>query len=83
MPTYEYECCRCHKTFEEFQSITDPPIKKCPRCGGRVERLISPGAGLIFRGAGFYATDYRSDDYKKKIEAEKGGQKVSGKKQDD
>jgi len=83
MPTYEYECDKCGITFERFQKITEEPIKKCPECGGPVRRLIGAGAGVIFKGSGFYATDYRSDDYKKKIEAEKGEQKVSGKKQDD
>ena len=65
MPTYEYECKTCGYQFEEFQSIADPPLKKCPKCGGLVERLISGGGGLLFKGSGFYITDYRSDSYKK------------------
>jgi len=60
MPTYEYECRKCCARFERFQSITDKPIRKCPSCGANaVKRLIGPGAGLIFRGSGFYCTDYR------------------------
>ena len=64
MPTYEYECLACKTTFEKFQSITDKPLKKCPSCQGKVKRLISRGSGFIFKGSGFYATDYRSDSYK-------------------
>ena len=60
MPTYEYKCKRCSYQFEAFQSILSDPIKKCPRCNeGKVERLISAGAGLIFKGSGFYETDYK------------------------
>ncbi len=66
MPTYEYECPKCHKTFELFQSMKDEPIKICPdkKCKGKVKRLIGTGAGLIFKGSGFYITDYRSEGYK-------------------
>ena len=65
MPTYEYRCEKCGHAFEEFQSITAKPIKKCPKCGKlAVKRLISAGVGIIFRGSGFYETDYRSDQYK-------------------
>ncbi len=65
MPTYEYACTDCSHEFEAFQSITAKPIRKCPECGKRkVERLISGGAGLLFKGSGFYITDYRSDSYK-------------------
>ena len=63
MPTYDYECRRCKHTFEAFQSMTDKPLRKCPECGGRVRRLIGAGAGIIFKGSGFYATDYRSKSY--------------------
>ncbi len=64
MPTYEYECTRCGHTFEAFQKITDNPLVECPKCQAKVKRLISSGAGIIFKGSGFYATDYR----KKKVE---------------
>jgi len=72
MPTYDYECKKCHYHFEEFQSIMEEPLTRCPKCGGRVERLIGTGAGFIFKGSGFYATDYRSDSYRKAAKAEKG-----------
>ena len=65
MPTYEYVCRACDHRFEAFQSITEDPVKTCPKCGKEeVERLISPGAGLLFKGSGFYITDYRSRSYK-------------------
>jgi putative FmdB family regulatory protein len=73
MPHYEYECKKCGHRFEIFQNMTDPKLTQCPRCGGRVERLIGPGAGLVFKGSGFYKTDYRSDTYKKAAKAETGG----------
>jgi putative FmdB family regulatory protein len=57
MPTYEYRCENDHH-FEEFQSMVSPPIEVCPICGGKAERLISGGSGLIFKGSGFYITDY-------------------------
>lgn len=72
MPTYEYRCPNGH-TFEKFQPITDPPVAPCPECGEPAERLLSPGAGLLFKGSGFYATDYRSEGYKKAKERETGG----------
>jgi putative FmdB family regulatory protein len=59
MPTYEYECRSCGYIFEAFQKITDKPLSKCPKCDKEVKRLISAGAGIIFKGSGFYATDYR------------------------
>ncbi len=65
MPTYEYACSACGHRFEEFQSIKAKSTVKCPACGKRkVKRLISAGAGFIFKGSGFYTTDYRSDKYK-------------------
>ncbi len=70
MPTYEYRCKTCGYQFEEFQSIVDPPLNKCPRCGGLIERLISGGGGLLFKGTGFYLTDYRSESYKKAAAAD-------------
>jgi len=65
MPTYEYICDACGQGFERFQSITAAPIRKCPSCGrSKARRLIGTGAGLIFKGSGFYITDYRSESYK-------------------
>ncbi len=66
MPTYEYECAKCGKTFEIFQSMKDAPLTVCPdkKCKGKIKRLIGTGAGLIFKGSGFYITDYRSEGYK-------------------
>lgn len=69
-PTYEYECQACQDRFEKFQSIKDAPLKKCPRCGGKVRRLIGTGAGLLFKGSGFYITDYRSEGYKRAAKAD-------------
>lgn len=71
MPTYEYRCGACEHQFEQFQSITAKPLRKCPACGkSALERLIGTGGGVIFRGSGFYETDYRSESYKKAAEAE-------------
>lgn len=71
MPTYEYACKSCKHAFEEFQSIKAAPLKKCPECGkAALERLIGTGAALIFKGSGFYQTDYRSEAYKKSAEAD-------------
>ena len=65
MPTYEYECEACGHAFEKFQSIKARPVRKCPACGKmKVRRLLGTGAALIFKGSGFYATDYRSQSYK-------------------
>jgi len=72
MPTYEYQCSECGHGFEEFQSITEKALKKCPACGRlKLRRLIGCGAGVIFKGSGFYETDYRSEGYKKAAAAEK------------
>jgi len=72
MPTYDYVCDACEHQFELFQSITARPIKKCPKCGRKkLRRLIGTGGGVIFKGSGFYETDYRSESYKKAAEAEK------------
>ena len=73
MPTYEYKCRDCAEKFDEFQKITDPPLAKCPFCGGDVDRIISGGSGLLFKGSGFYLTDYRSESYKKAADKEKSG----------
>ncbi|RKU12126.1 FmdB family transcriptional regulator [Candidatus Poribacteria bacterium] len=71
MPTYEYKCLECDIQFEKFQGITAPPLEECPECNGKVKRLIGAGAGLIFKGSGFYTTDYRSEGYKKSAEKDK------------
>ena len=86
MPTYEYECRDCGHTFERFQGINEEPIALCPECEGKVRRLISTGGGLVFKGPGFYATDYRSGgsgeskspNDKKGNEGEKTGSGKSG-----
>ena len=72
MPTYDYICDKCQHKFEHFQSIKSRPVRKCPKCGKlSVQRLIGAGAGIIFKGSGFYQTDYRSEGYKKAAESEK------------
>lgn len=74
MPTYEYICKDCCQEFEVFQSMTDDHLETCNICGGHnVERKIGTGAGFIFKGSGFYITDYRSDSYKKAAAKEKTG----------
>src|SRR3982074_3609849 len=90
MPTYEYSCEKCGETFEVFQSMRDEPLKECPKeyCRlpkwghGKVKRLLGTGAGLIFKGSGFYTTDYRSPSYKegakKESSAKEGGAKEGG-----
>ena len=70
MPTYEYECGKCGHRFERFQSIKAVPLKRCPKCRGAVRRLLGTGAGVIFKGTGFYATDYRSAGYRKAAKAD-------------
>lgn len=78
MPTYEYICDNCQHQFEQFQSIKARPVRKCPECGKlSVQRLIGAGAGIIFKGSGFYQTDYRSEGYK---EAKKNEKKSSNDK---
>ena len=59
MPTYDYKCTKCGHAFEAFQKMTDKPLEKCPKCNKSVKRLISSGTGIIFKGSGFYATDYK------------------------
>ena len=74
MPTYEYRCGACGHEFERFQGINDDPVRTCPECGERaVERLISPGGGIVFKGPGFYATDYRSPPPSRGKETKKEG----------
>lgn len=72
MPTYEYECKECGLRFDQYQSITAEPLTKCVQCGGKVQRLISAGGGLLFKGSGFYITDYRSEGYKQKAKSDSG-----------
>jgi putative FmdB family regulatory protein len=80
MPTYEYRCNQCRKTFEIFHSISST-IKKCPDCGGKLERLISPNAGLIFKGSGFYSTDYKRSSNGNGNGSGKGEKKEDAKKE--
>ena len=71
MPTYDYECDACKHAFEEFQSMMDKPLKKCPKCGkAKLRRLIGTGAAILFKGSGFYQTDYRSESYKSAAKAD-------------
>ena len=78
MPTYEYECTCCKHRFEEFQSITAKPLESCPKCGKPVRRLLGNGSGIIFKGSGFYQTDYRSKEYKEKSKAESASSSSGG-----
>ena len=72
MPTYDYECDACGQAFEMFQSMKASPIRKCPKCGKlKVRRLIGTGAGIIFKGSGFYQTDYRSESYRQAAQKDK------------
>ena len=72
MPTYDYECRACKHSFSQFQSMKDDPIKVCPKCKKKkVERLIGAGAGILFKGSGFYVTDYRKSGYSEKAKADK------------
>jgi len=71
MPTYEYECLKCGHHFEKFQSMTDEPVKRCPECRCKVRRVFGTGAGIIFKGSGFYETDYRSKSYSEGASKEK------------
>jgi len=72
MPTYEYICQICQHRFEKFQSITAKPLQRCPKCGKNgLKKVIGSGAGILFRGSGFYQTDYRTQSYKKAAEKEK------------
>ncbi len=71
MPTYDYTCDACDHRFELFQQMSEAPVKKCPKCGApKARRLIGPGAGFLFKGSGFYTTDYRSEDYKRRAKSE-------------
>ena len=84
MPTYDYECDACGHTFELFQSISEPVQRKCPECGkSKLRRLFGTGAAVVFKGSGFYQTDYRSDSYKKGAKADKDAKKASSEKKSD
>ena len=73
MPTYEYECAACGHCFEEFQQMSDKPLKTCPACRRRkLRRLIGSGAAVLFKGSGFYQTDHRPKEYREKAKAEQG-----------
>ncbi|MDD4267945.1 MAG: zinc ribbon domain-containing protein [Pirellulales bacterium] len=72
MPTYDYVCDACGHQFEAFQTITEAAMQKCPECGKlKLRRLFGPGAAIVFKGSGFYQTDYRSESYRKGAEAER------------
>ena len=71
MPTYEYQCDACEHNFDEFQSMSEEPLKKCPKCGKKkLRRVYGGGAAILFKGSGFYETDYRSESYKKAAKAD-------------
>ena len=76
MPTYEYECIKCKHTLEAFQKITDRPLKKCPECDGRLRRIITGGVGVIFKGNGFYITDYKKSNLPQPSEKKKKDLKI-------
>jgi len=78
MPTYEYQCDQCKTLHEAFQSITSKPLTKCPKCPGRLKRLMGGGSGFIFKGSGFYITDYRSKSYKEAQKKDQSGTSSSG-----
>tara|TARA_B100000315_G_scaffold33206_1_gene27874 strand:+ start:144 stop:431 length:288 start_codon:yes stop_codon:yes gene_type:complete len=82
MPTYDYKCTQCGHDFEIFQSMSESHIKKCPECGGNVRRLVGGGSGLIFKGSGFYVTDYVKGKEQKKTPVEKNGQEKKTTKTD-
>ena len=80
MPTYEYQCSKCKRPHEAYQAITAKPLTKCAKCGGRLKRLLGSGSGFLFKGSGFYITDYRSKSYhegKKKDQPSKSSSGVS------
>jgi putative FmdB family regulatory protein len=78
MPTYEYQCDACNHNFDEFQGINEKPLKKCPKCGKpKLRRLFGTGAGFLFKGSGFYQTDYRSESYKAGAKADESGGKAA------
>ena len=71
MPTYEYQCDACQHNFDEFQMMSDKPLRKCPKCGKlKLRRVFGAGAAILFKGSGFYQTDYRSESYKSSAKAD-------------
>jgi len=75
MPTYDYKCSKCKDTLAVEQSILDAPLKKCKKCGGKLEKMLPRNINLIFKGSGFYATDYKNKGRKKEPKKEKGAEK--------
>jgi putative FmdB family regulatory protein len=73
MPTYEYRCPECGTNFDKFQRMSDDAVADCPQCGAAAQRRLSGGAGLLFKGSGFYITDYRGEGYKKAAQSDSGG----------
>ncbi len=82
MPTYDYECEKCGLSFERFQLMSAKPLRKCPECGGKVKRLIGTGAGIIFKGSGFYETDYKRNNSVQTSKPEKKSDSANKKKSD-
>lgn len=77
MPIYEYKCSKCDKIFEKFQKMNDSSVKKCPYCGGKPNRLISSGVGLVFKGNGFYVTNCKKKERENVSQGEKNNSKES------
>src|SRR5262249_4912250 len=78
MPKYEYQCDTCNNNFDKFKSINDKPLKKCPKCGkSKLRRVFGIGAAILFKGSGFYQTDYRSESYKAAAKADQEPAKTS------
>ena len=81
MPTYEYHCDACEHHFDEFQAMTDKPLRKCPKCKkSKLRRIFGTGAAILFKGSGFYQTDYRSESYKTAAKAEQDSAKPAADK---
>jgi putative FmdB family regulatory protein len=80
MPTYEYKCLDCGRQFEVFQRMTDDPLTTCEECEGKLKRLIGAGAGIIFKGSGFYCTDYRSNTYQQAAKSDSSSSSESSSK---
>ena len=78
MPTYVYECQRCGARFELMQGINDPPRQRCPECRGKVKRVLMPGGGFIFKGSGFYITDYKRKEEKARAKSKTPGSEGTG-----